>query len=386
MSKNNIDDMMKSVLGNAQEEAPAHVWNGISNRLDKIASRRTVSLWWRRAVISSAAAAVILLAFLFRPEAEQPLSQEQTLTPPEQVLMAEVNAPVIPDTYFRPLVENTLIAKEIPSHTNEAPAVEEPAAEEPAAEEPAVEAPAAEISGKEDIKPIGEDWAAIEWEEEDAPAKKTAKVSVVLSGITGTNGIQDKARASIMKRPSLSGNSIKTGIAESSTNSTFGIPVSAGLGVKIDFNDKWSIGIGANYSLLTRKFYGTYTKAENGVELSSIDSDIRNSQHYLGLPVNVFYNIVGNKHINLYTYAGGTIEKCLSDQYSVLSADVTHTEHPKGIQLSANLGIGVEFMLTKHLGIYADPSLRYYFNNHQPKSIRTAQPLMLGVEIGLRIR
>ena len=90
--------------------------------------------------------------------------------------------------------------------------------------------------------------------------------------------------------------------------------------------------------------------------------------------------------MNLYAYAGGTVEKCIADKYEVLSTSIVHTEKPKGIQLSANLGIGVEFMIGEHLGLYLDPSLRYYFNNGQPKSIRTVQPLMLGFETGLRIR
>ena len=54
--------------------------------------------------------------------------------------------------------------------------------------------------------------------------------------------------------------------------------------------------------------------------------------------------------------------------------------------MSAGIGIGVEFMLGKHTGLYIDPSLRYYFNNSQPKSIRTVQPLMLGFEMGMRFR
>jgi hypothetical protein len=43
-------------------------------------------------------------------------------------------------------------------------------------------------------------------------------------------------------------------------------------------------------------------------------------------------------------------------------------------------------MLGGHVGLYADPSLRYYFDNGQPKSIRTSQPLMLGLDLGLRIK
>jgi hypothetical protein len=106
----------------------------------------------------------------------------------------------------------------------------------------------------------------------------------------------------------------------------------------------------------------------------------------VGIPVNAYCNILNNKHVNLYAYAGGTVEKCLSDKYDVMSTNIVHTEKPEGVQLSANAGIGVEFMLGKHIGLYVDPSLRYYFDNGQPKSIRTTQPLMLGLEMGFRVR
>ena len=71
---------------------------------------------------------------------------------------------------------------------------------------------------------------------------------------------------------------------------------------------------------------------------------------------------------------------------NVNGSPIIHKEKAKGVQLSANVGIGVEFMLGKYVGLYVDPSLRYYFDNGQPKSIRTAQPLMLGFEMGIRAR
>lgn len=178
----------------------------------------------------------------------------------------------------------------------------------------------------------------------------------------------------------------KTGIEEKSTESTYGLPLSVGAGVKIDLTPRWSIGTGVNYTLLTRRFYGTYTNVDENGSVTSKGSDIRNSQQYIGIPVNAFYNIVNREHLNFYAYAGGTIEKCISDKYALMGTTITHTEKAAGVQLSANAGIGVEFVLGKHLGLYLDPSLRYYFDCGQPKSIRTVQPLMLGFEMGLRVK
>ena len=396
---------MKSMLENAQEEVPAHVWDGVSAGLDKAARHSAIIIWWKRAAIGVAAAAAVGVGFVFGGKSVQisePVedmiavvetpsvgdtevdgTQNEPLTPPEQVLMAEVIIENAPKPTYRPSSIVAAIADieetEESSNSNETFVK----AEKPEVSE--------EAETTKEVQPIIEPSATLEdeidWgEEEETSSKGKSRTSLVLSGITGTNSLQNGAKANILKRPSLSTSPVQTGITETSTNTTYGIPVSVGAGVKIDFNDKWSLGVGANYSLLSRKFYGTYTKAENGTEVSSTSSDIRNLQHFVGIPVNAYYNILNNKQINLYTYAGGTVEKCVADKYEVLNTNITHTEKPSGIQLSANIGIGVEFMLGKHVGLYADPSLRYYFNNGQPKSIRTSQPLMLGLDLGLRIK
>ena len=396
---------MKSMLENAQEEVPAHVWDGVSAGLDKAARHSAIIIWWKRAAIGVAAAAAVAVGFVFGGKSVQisePVedmiavvetpsvgdtevdgTQNEPLTPPEQVLMAEVIIENAPKPTYRPSSIVAAIADieetEESSNSNETFVK----AEKPEVSE--------EAETTKEVQPIIEPSATLEdeidWgEEEETSSKGKSRTSLVLSGITGTNSLQNGAKANILKRPSLSTSPVQTGITETSTNTTYGIPVSVGAGVKIDFNDKWSLGVGANYSLLSRKFYGTYTKAENGTEVSSTSSDIRNLQHFVGIPVNAYYNILNNKQINLYTYAGGTVEKCVADKYEVLNTNITHTEKPSGIQLSANIGLGVEFMLGKHVGLYADPSLRYYFNNGQPKSIRTSQPLMLGLDLGLRIK
>ena len=405
---NNIDKMMKSILDNAQEEVPAHVWEGVSAGLDKAAKRKAVVIWWRRAAMGAAAAAVIVFGLMFtrgggqtsqssdpRNDSfiaviDQPGSTDTTMTEevtsPENVLMAEAYIPKAshPAGYRPSSVVDAQETVDV-AGMEEVPNVEE------------VRNVKEDRNEKEDDKKSAEAVTAIsetyrpsehtgfeEWEEE-APARKR-RTSLVLSGITGTNSAQNMGRANLMKRPSLNSGPATTGVTETSTNTTYGIPVSVGAGVKFDLNERWALGVGVNYSYLSRKFYGTYTKAdENGVEINSTASDIRNSQHFVGIPVNAYCNIVNNKHVNLYAYAGGTVEKCVSDKYEVLSTSIVHTEKPEGVQLSANIGLGVEFRLGQHLGLYVDPSLRYYFDNGQPKSIRTAQPLMLGFEMGLRV-
>lgn len=402
---------MKSILENAQEEVPAHVWEGVSAGLDKAAKRKAVVIWWRRAAIGAAAAAVIVAGLMFTRSGEEQMSQgidpqngdfiavvEKTpeadttethgVTPPEKVLMAEAEVPMtVPSTYHRPssviqaqeVISTDPVKEEVQNETDEAVAADAP--------KNGLQKPESKTDAVKTEQYIWTDDILDELQGAVMDPSLKPRASLTLSGITGTNSIQNGARANLMKRPTPVSGPARTGITETSTNTTYGIPVSAGAGVKFDFNNRWSLGVGVNYSYLSRKFYGTYTKAdENGVEISSTSSDIKNSQHFVGIPVNAYCNIINNKHVNLYAYAGGTVEKCVSDKYEVLSTSIVHTEKPKGVQLSANAGIGVEFMLGQHLGLYVDPSLRYYFDCGQPKSIRTAQPLMLGFEMGLRVR
>ena len=253
-----------------------------------------------------------------------------------------------------------------------------PAAQERASEKAAAKRVSDEVSTKEYFPAV--------WDDED-DRKSRIRTSVVVSGITGASSSQSKGASGILKAPALTLAPAETGIIEKKSTSRYGLPVSAGVGVKRDFTPKWSLGVGLNYTLLTRTFNGTYTHvSEAGAIDNLVTSDIRNSQHYIGIPVNAYYNIVSSKHVNFYAYAGGAVEKCVYDKYRVITNSIVHKEPAKGVQLSANIGFGAEFMLGEHLGLYLDPSLRYYFDCDQPKSIRTEQPLMLGFELGFRFR
>ena len=411
--KNNIetDLMMRSILESGQEEVPAHVWEGVSAGLDKAARRRVVALWWRRSAIGGAiAAAVAAVLVLNTGKATDDIISGDTgngliavVEPdpapegntPETVLIAQAE----PVSSQIADIQNTVASVQgsaaagLDAATDgmeAAMSVQDTVAAENQdtvtevieMQEPAEVAYApAEAEPEDEQVYFPEDWG------EDEETKSAVKTSVVLSGLTGTNSSQNAVRKNLIKRPTIAKAPTKTGVKETSTNSTYGIPLSFGVGAKIDFTPKWSLGIGVNYTLLTRKFYGEYQKVNaEGILVSSSSSDVTNSQHYIGIPVNAYYNIVNSRNVNFYAYAGGAVEKCVADKYALQNTAITHTEIPAGVQLSANLGIGAEFMIGKHLGLYIDPSLRYYFNNRQPKSIRTAQPFMLGFEMGMRVR
>lgn len=403
-NNNNTDQdlLMRSILEGGQEEVPAHVWEGVSAGLDKAARRRKAALWWRRAAAGGAVAAAVAAVLLLNPggsgEDIVPIDEGGGLIAvvepedtsdsvnPEEVLIAQAEPVVRPASAGRragnaaeAVAELTETGPEETESVEQAEVVEQAGSSEDTETINVAEKAAEEPASEKTYFP--EDWG----EDEEKAAK--VKTSLTLSGLTGTNSAQNSARRNLIKRPSISKAPAKTGVKETSTNSTYGIPLSFGAGVKLEFTPKWSLGAGISYSLLSRKFYGEYQKVNaSGIIENSTSSDITNTQHYIGIPVNAFYNIVDSKNVNFYAYAGGAVEKCISDSYALANTTITHKEAPSGVQWSANIGIGAEFMIGNHLGLYIDPSLRYYFDNGQPKSIRTAQPFMLGFEMGLRVR
>lgn len=400
--KDNIesDILMRSILSQAQEEVPEHVWEGISTGLDKIdaaKNRKPVVLWFRRSAIAVAAAAAVAIGLVLNHGGNDELVPKSISE--DMIAVAEpVKEPAEESAYIADAGD--IVRKQKPSAgipvqmTSEDDQTESviPKAEEQEAltvtgqEMPGVASedervPATETVGPEEPKEYFPDV----WPEDEERKVRKTRTSLVLSGTAGTNSAQNNGAGGPFRRPSISTAPLTTGIRQTSTESTYGLPVSFGAGVKVGFSPRWAIGVGLDYTLLTRKFYGTYTHVSDGLEDRKVSSDIRNSQHYIGIPVNAYYSILENNYVNFYAYAGGAIEKCVSDRYDLLSTTIVHRERPGGVQVSANVGIGVEFALGRYLGLYLDPSVRYYFDCNQPTSIRTAQPLMLGFEIGLRV-
>lgn len=390
---NEFDFMVKSILDEGREEVPAGVWEGVSAGLDKASRRKTVVLWWRRAAVGIAAAAAIAVGVIF--------NHDSTIVPAasDKDMIAVVEPSVVEEDVFPENIDTVIpvkgrsVAKDMIAKAEPAEVMvpQDELREEPQEEVPVPKTADDAIRQSESIpdseeKPEAKEYYPFDWGEEN-DGKPVRRVSLVVSGIAGTNNTEGQKRLNPMKRPSLNPVPVKTGIEETSTKGSYGIPVSFGAGVKVDLGSRWSIGTGVNYTLLSRQFYGKYTPiGTDGSIGNSTSSDIRNVQQYVGIPVNAFYDIISNDRINLYAYAGGTVEKCVSDKYSLLNTSIVHKEEAPGMQLSANAGFGVEFMLGDHMGLYIDPSLRYYFDNGQPKSIRTVQPLMLCFEMGFRAR
>ncbi len=59
-------------------------------------------------------------------------------------------------------------------------------------------------------------------------------------------------------------------------------------------------------------------------------------------------------------------------------------ESISGVQWSVNASVGASYDLSKSFTLFMAPRVSYYFDNNQPKSIRTTKDLSYGLNIGLK--
>ena len=390
-SNTDFDSYIKSIMDNAQETPPAGIWESIESRLPQ--PQKAPAVWWHWAVPAMALAAACLATVFFinKPSAVNTYETEQN--------------PVIAQVPSQEASRESLLAfsEQQPSNTAaEQPAVQvlkslqepqEAMPEEPSAAELPQAAPQeVQAPEEEDNVPAN----AQEQKPADTPIvmeynqnpfyyheaeTRARRAQLQLNGLIGGNESSQTpfSRSFIMGTRAVS-NPSGTTISEN-TESTYGIPLSFGLGARFYLSNRLSLGTGVTYSLLVRSFNGTFID-----NTRQVTGDVRHSIQYLGIPLNLYYDILDTDLLQLYIFGGGAAEKAISNKYLIQNGSdpINYSNKVPGLQWSADLGLGVQFRLTNHVGLYLDPSARYYFNSNQPKSIRTRKPFMFGFEAGLR--
>lgn len=412
---NKFDQSFKSLMENAQEEVPSRVWDSISEKLDR---KPNTFILRRIFTYSAIAAALVIGALVSVPLLKnsndthsniaqtskhadkhvktineltensenkalamaEPTKVENKKTSITRRTATKAQSTIEADEALSKDQNNTLIEDNTSGRTDHSEIQVPPEVQNPKSQESVT----SKSSDKESQDSYDDPFAKMDYE--DRIAEQKVKVSFLVNGQLESNG---DPNSNFSRGPLKVGNisaPTKTTLTELS-ESTFGVPLSFGVGTRIKFDKHWSIGVGMDYSILTRTFTGTYSEVRDGIIERTITADVSNQQHFIGIPVNAFYDFVNSDLINVYVFGGGTVEKCFLD-HNIIKAEpknLIYNASVKGIQLSAAAGLGVRFHIIEGLGLYVDPSLRYYFDCNQPKSIRTQRPLMFSFETGLRI-
>lgn len=394
MNEKEFDIQVRNLLLDAQEPVSPKVWDGVEAALDK--PRRVVPFrYWGYAGLVAAAAAVALFVLLkpaapvvdpvhsnpsiFMSEASgetEPALEEAAPVleeAPVQLVQLPRSKPQVLAQASGPVITET--------ETPQAPEQEVPAREEtdnntPSAK-PAPQKPRENTSVSQDNTLLN----SLAFEEKNDTRKKEGSVSLLTFG--NLQGTQRSGIHGDYRRYSAPALNAEVGVYNESPEVRFSLPFSVGVGVQFNLNQRWSLGTGLRYTNLQRTFVGDFKG--DGFYLSQTDID--NTQHWLGVPVNVYYNFLNTNRWRIHAFAGGSAEWLLDNHFLVHSSpnDIHHHQKGQYIQWSGALGVGIEYKITPWLGLYLDPSFRYFFNTErQPRSLRTIQPLRFDVEAGLR--
>ena len=375
MNESKFDSEIKRILSGAEAPVSPSAWEGISSRLP--AKRHVLPLWPYMAA-AGIAAALAAGVFLFKPGA----APEKDATA-DVIISQEI--PSI-SQQIEAAAENSAVAKtESPGGRGTARSVRSVPGNTALAaptEAAATEKQAVTQSGSDDDRLL----ALLAANEEKSAPKR---IRLTASANLQAAGRQTTAGRTIMRAPSAKPEKagFTRGVTREDPEYHFSIPVSAGIGLRYNFTKRWSIGSGLQYTNMSRSFTGDYTEYQDDGDVFSLENtDINNMQHWLGIPLNVYYEILPDSKWSVHCFAGADMEYLLQNHYLVHTSgnDIHVSESGHGLQFSVGAGIGVEYRLTPKFGLFLDPSIRYYFDNHQPRSVRTIQPLRMDFQAGVR--
>ena len=393
-----FDLEMRSLLADAALKPSHRVWKGVSARLDADAAPVANPWGWLKwAGMSLAAAAAVAAGVFFSGTRTsiptKILNQSQAdmlaqtgeaagaptdVAAPAAIPASEVGS-AAPQAASRPAVRS---ARPQALDSRPAPAQEvigEQPVPETVAAQPAEQPQQATASepGRQQARqpkarvaePVADPFAVLE------PERKGFKPRLALyaQGSVGSNDASG--------RPAAPGARMAPGAQDEfseilGSSSTYGVPFTLGLGVRVYVAPSLSLGTGVDYSLLTRTFTGDY---------QGTPGTVSHTIQYIGIPVRLYYDILTSDRIKFYAYGGGEVEFCIGNKYRLFgSPDIVRDYKVNNPLFSVGAGLGVEFRLGRTLGLYVDPGVNYYFPGNQPRSIRTDKPLMLNFDAGLR--
>lgn len=387
MKEELFDKKIKEMLDSCSEIPAPEVWDRIESGIGRM---RVRAAWKRIAYVSAAAAvaACLALSVFLRPQHDAAGTPEMQLAEVEVPEAPAVGTSVRTDIYLETLPRLTAPATTSMSG--------KPA--DIAAPRPGTGAQPGLPSGTEAADPVAarsggaptiydrtsgmDSYTALVRQSEEPVRKKRMRPSFSMSA--GGNVSPTRATGNVdFSQPDYtwgSGASASyTGIVPVSEPAHH-FPVSVGLELKYSFlNDRLGVGLGLNYTFLKSSYEALVDRQYQ----ASVDQSV----HYLGIPLNFYVNILSNDRLTFYAGAGGMLERAVRLSYSITdlySVKYQQEKEARGVQWSANVGLGFEYRFLDFLGLYVDPRLTYFFDCGQPYSVRTEQPLQFSLQMGFR--
>ena len=418
---------LKDKMEGYTEQPSDSVWAGISAAAGLTGDKRRAVPLWLLASSAIAAAALFGAMLIFNAKEDVPatMTAEAVKVGQEPV----VSAQVVQDNDITNVLEVSQVRRYMETEVKEFRSMAvsgdfsgesaDEIAGEPFGEVVGVTAETSEkneIEGniepdtEEDIEPdddggrFADAWAGILAEPELQRTKRGGKLAAGLS-VNGSG-----SASSLSSRPTaaaLGANPLDCGVSSADwvdrrVESAAGVIVYNQPEVTTEYSHKMPVKIGASIRYNFNKFLGI----ESGLTYSFLSSDLKTgeegavsgwskgvqSMHYLGIPLNLSFNIFSSRYFNAYVTAGGLMEKCVrgslkTDEYldGKYHGSSSTALKQKGLQWSVNGAAGIQVNILPQLGLYMEPGVSHHFsNNSKVRTIYSDKPTDFSLSFGLR--
>lgn len=414
---------MKQKMAGYEERPSDELWAALSEKAGLQESRRKVIPVWFWGL--SAAAALMAGIFVVTKVNDKSVNALGGIT--ADVAVSEPVDAAVPEPVERTLAEDlaevkarkaksALIAEAVPVESRVGAGVVEDSAESADTsilENQDVDAVPVESSVSavaENVTSMNaEEQAAMSWDEylketpsEKARARRSGGFSagIVAGGAVGGNTSGSKPTAMVMGANPLAAGVTKTDWIDKDSKASaivynqpevqeeysHKIPVKVGLTARYNITGRLGVETGLTYSILSSSV--KIGNSETGKNWSTGSQTL----HYLGIPLNISFNILNSRYVNIYVTGGGMMEKSISgsiktDEYVDGKFDRTLTTNisPKGLQWSVNAAAGVQANILPQLGFFVEPGVSHHFKNgSRVRSIYTDKPTDFSLGFGLR--
>lgn len=424
--KQDWTDTLKQKMAGYEERPSDELWAALSEKAGLQESRRKVIPVWFWGL--SAAAALMAGIFVVTKVNDKSVNVLGGITADVAVsepVDAEVSEPIdaaVPEPVERTLAEDlaevkarkaksALIAEAVPVESSVSAVTEdvtsvnteEYVAEVPSENHDAREAATVESDTVEQSEP------AMSWEEylketpsEKARARRSGGFSagILAGGAVGGNTFGSKPTAMVMGANPLAAGVTKTDWIDKDSKASaivynqpevqeeysHKIPVKVGLTARYNITGRLGVETGLTYSILSSSV--KIGNSETGKNWSTGSQTL----HYLGIPLNISFNILNSRYVNIYVTGGGMMEKSISgsiktDEYvdGKFARTLKTNISLKGLQWSVNAAAGIQANILPQLGFFVEPGVSHHFkNSSRVRSIYTDKPTDFSLGFGLR--
>ena len=386
----NWEDIVKDKLEEPDGTLPESVFAEFQARRSGAApapaSKRSPLVWVVATAVAAGLAAILLLRKPSVPEdsiriVPQPVPTVAVASDSTAV-EAEEPLPV------RPLIAQAPVPKAAAPKTvapkAEEPEVAEPEIVEPEPVRPEVVEPAEEPTVSEPVAAAPAVATASPFVPQDTPARSVDMHIAPAAGIVAGGGLLAALLAPIAGKGDLMSEQASSYSEPSYGNPldcnppsflnevdhfTHTFPFKGGLSVGIPVSDRLRITTGLEYSLYQTRV--SFTKS----------GEKKQAAHYLGVPLRLDGSLASNRWLDVYVGGGVSGDWCVGATHAGI--DIPRD----GFSFSLLGAGGVQFKVTRHLGLYVEPEISWTLPSEKRvlETYRSAHPFLFSVATGLRI-